>query len=123
VTSPSGKMFVTFSTNYTTTASGWEAFYETDLVKVEENKIIKNLQVFPNPAIDQVTLTWITESFTHTTITISGMTGSALINEEIATGIGNNKHSLDISEIPAGVYILEIVSGTERIRQKLVVRN
>ncbi|HSG68324.1 MAG TPA: C10 family peptidase, partial [Bacteroidales bacterium] len=37
ISSPSGKLFITFSTNYTNTAPGWEAWYETDLVGIEES--------------------------------------------------------------------------------------
>ena len=50
VTSPSGKMFIAFSTNYSGTAEGWSAYYETDLVDVPEMQSQDNIMIYPNPA-------------------------------------------------------------------------
>ena len=122
VTSPSGRMFLTFSTNSTTTAPGWEAYYETDLVKIEENLLAKSLQLYPNPTSGHIKLSWMAEKSSKTRITINSMTGKTMIKREIISNIGNNKFSMDVSELPAGLYLLEIKSGAASIQRKIVIQ-
>ncbi|MEN8224666.1 MAG: C10 family peptidase [Bacteroidota bacterium] len=122
VTSPSGKMFVTFSSNYTITAPGWEAFYETDLVSLQENKLHKDIQVFPNPATDQVNLSWVSKNESHTEISICNMNGIIQIRKEIMSKNGDNQVRIDVSELPAGIYLLEICNGADKIQQKLILQ-
>jgi len=50
VTSPSGKMFLTWTTNSMNTAPGWTAYYESNLVDIKENEPQQKLKVFPNPS-------------------------------------------------------------------------
>ncbi len=56
VTSPSGKMFLVFSTNYSVTAPGWNAYYESNLVNVPEISETGKLLVFPNPSDGLLTI-------------------------------------------------------------------
>ncbi len=121
VTSPSGSMFITFSSNSTITAPGWEAYYETDLVKVEEKNIETSLQIFPNPAKDQVNLSWIGEISDEIIISVSSMSGNTVISLHEISKQGMNMMEIDVSGLPAGIYLLELQSGNERAYGKVVV--
>ncbi len=62
ITSPSGKMAVRFTTNATITAPGWDAYYETDLVSLGEFLLEESLKMFPNPATEHVSLSFLSDS-------------------------------------------------------------
>ncbi len=50
-TSPSGQMFVTFSTNKSESHSSWEAYYVTSMVGVDDVDDESNeVNIFPNPS-------------------------------------------------------------------------
>ncbi len=121
VTSPSGRMFVAFSTNYTITAPGWEAYYETDLVHVEENNIDQSLQLFPNPAKNSVNIEWNTSMNEKAIIRIAAMTGQHILSKEVESQSGSNTIILDVSEIEAGIYLLEMNCGKETSYRKLII--
>ncbi|MCK4568671.1 MAG: C10 family peptidase [Bacteroidales bacterium] len=121
VTSPSGRMFVTFSTNYTITAPGWEAYYETDLVKLEENLVKNSLLIFPNPAGDRVNLSWMADKNGEVRISITNMTGFVVLKKDFNEKAGNNSLRIDVSGLKAGIYLLEMERGGERAYRKLVL--
>lgn len=57
VTSDHGKLFITFSTNNTGTAEGWEAYYESTITGLKYDDSNKQeLVIYPNPAKDIVTI-------------------------------------------------------------------
>lgn len=122
VTSPSGSMFVTFSTNYTITAPGWDAYYETDLVSIEENDAISQLEIFPNPANNSVNLSWHAITSKEAKLAIRSMSGISFINKDIISQSGENSHQLDVSDLLSGVYIIEVVLGDEIYRKKLIIK-
>jgi hypothetical protein len=122
ITSPSGRMFITWSTNYTITAPGWDAWYETDLVGVEEHHLDKSLHLYPNPATNQVNLSWMSEKNDLMSVAVSSMNGYKLIDLRTTSPKGLNNIQLDVSSIPAGIYLLELNNGDERVYRKIVVR-
>ncbi|MBN1337739.1 MAG: C10 family peptidase [Bacteroidales bacterium] len=56
VTSDHGKLFITFSTNSTVNADGWEAYYESTTTGFEEHPDNSPFQVYPNPSTDKLCL-------------------------------------------------------------------
>ena len=59
VTSPSGMMFLSFSTNSTVTAPGWTAWYESNLVGVEEFSDYGQSKLYPNPTNGEIFVTFL----------------------------------------------------------------
>ncbi|MBE9484618.1 MAG: C10 family peptidase [Bacteroidetes bacterium] len=121
VTSPSGRMFITFSSNYTITAPGWEAYFETDLVGVEENLVGQSLRIFPNPAGDHVNLSWMAYKNSKLQIRISSMTGIRVIDKGFIGKAGSNMLRIDVSGLEAGIYLLEMEREDEGVYRKLVI--
>ncbi len=122
VTSPSGRMFVTFSSNASVTAAGWEAFYETDLVSVNENNTITNIQLFPNPAYSSVNLSWTSYGSGAITVIISDMAGRPMIHNEFASDNGYNMARIGLSALAEGIYLLRISKEGDVTYRKLIVR-
>jgi len=122
VTSPSGRMFVTFSTNYTVTAPGWEAYYETDLVGIDEQNVVRDLEIFPNPATDQVNLSWTAASEGQITISVCNMSGSTLVRENFLLKSGRNTCEIELGELTAGIYLVKLTSAELAIYKKLIIK-
>ena len=122
VSSPSGKLFITFSTNYTNTAAGWEAYYETDLVGIDETDHFSNVQLYPNPAQDIVQLYWHSAGAGKNSISLHAITGTTVKSIEHLSKQGNNQAMIDISGLSPGIYLLKLASGTDVSFRKLVVR-
>ncbi len=121
VTSPSGRMFVTFSSNYTVTAPGWEAYYETDLVGTKEYSLDETLQVYPNPARDKVNLKWRTYSEAALTIELSNISGQIMFRKELGSQPGTCHLSLDVSGYGPGIYFLKFILDGEMVYRKLIL--
>jgi len=122
VTSPSGRMFVTFSSNYTITAPGWEAYYETDLVSIVENESIRNFQLYPNPTSNLVNLSWYSDANSYSKVSITDLSGKILILRDMTSKEGNNKLELDVSELSNGIYLIELVSESKKVQRKLIIQ-
>ncbi|MDT8392217.1 MAG: C10 family peptidase [Bacteroidales bacterium] len=122
VTSPSGSMFITFSSNGNITAPGWEAYYETDLVNIDEPGIFSNFQLFPNPATKQVNLSWLAEKNADITWHVYDMTGRELINQSVISQAGANTCQFDISGLAGGIYLLKAETPTQSWQQKLIIQ-
>ena len=74
------------------------------------NEYVQNeLTVFPNPASNWVTINGVAP---NTTIRLLDLNGSM-----VKTSVGN---VFSVSELPAGVYILEAATNTEIIRSRFV---
>lgn len=123
VTSPSGKIFLTFSTNGSVTAPGWDAYYETDLVGIPEPGIIQDLQVYPNPVSGQVALSWTSETNRLIRISVCNMNGQELLQRSHSSVVSQNEAILDLSAFPEGIYLLNIDTGQDVMHRKLIVQH
>ncbi|MBM3436298.1 MAG: hypothetical protein FJY07_08810, partial [Bacteroidetes bacterium] len=75
VTSPSGKMFIAFSTNSSVTLEGWDATYTSVLTGIQTNpNEEETFRFYPNPASDMITVE-VPESEGLTQLEIINITG------------------------------------------------
>jgi alpha-amylase/alpha-mannosidase (GH57 family) len=118
VTSPSGKMFITFTTNGTTRADGWEAWYETDLVEIEEITNGFNVEVYPNPASETINISINQDLSSALNIELCNYLGQSVVNRTI-TKSGDNQ--LNVSSIPEGLYLLKIHNQEMSNISKIVI--
>jgi hypothetical protein len=80
------------------------------------------LQLFPNPCSGTVNLVYsISENRANNLIVIFDVRGKKVKEINPGTGAGMHQLSLDISEFNNGIYFAEVVSGNQKVMQKLVV--
>lgn len=72
-----------------------------------------SLQVYPNPASDKI---WITGIKREAQLLVSDMTGRMIYRRNLST----TGHELSVQEWESGFYIIEIRSGLESLRIKLL---
>ena len=120
VTATSGMMFITFASNSSTTAPGWEANYEINNVGVEETGTFEYLNVYPNPAKDNITIVLQAKENQNVSFDLMTITGEIIISENSEVS-GKFTKSLDISSLSKGVYFLRIINKKGIVNKKIVV--
>lgn len=121
VTSPSGKMFLAFSTNYSGTADGWTAYYETDLVDIQENSRSGEVVIYPNPVKDVIYISFNEKAHSPGFIALSDLSGKVLIKYDY---ISDNPDpiQLDVSRLDPGMYLILIRDeNKDMICRKVIV--
>ena len=120
VTSPSGKMFITFTTNGDTRADGWDAWYETDLVNITETSSTFDVEVYPNPASELINISVEGMKRSGFQIELYNYQGQAVLNP---TTSNTNLFQIDVSSIPEGIYLLNIHNGKMARIFKIVINH
>ena len=122
VTSPSGKMFITFNSNLTNTAPGWTAYYESNLVGVSEISVPLPLYIYPNPADELLNITGRGLSGQDIILSLSDLSGRTVYTSTIAGSI-DQQVQIDVSKLLPGIYLLETLIGDRQAHyNKVIVR-
>lgn len=86
-----------------------------------------DLEVHPNPAKDQVSIIINNRvESAHANVSIKDVTGRYFISNNVLDdnlSIGTHEFSIDITNIPEGLYILEILLDDQQIDQKIIIFN
>ncbi|NTV84133.1 MAG: T9SS type A sorting domain-containing protein [Bacteroidales bacterium] len=122
VTSPSGKMFLSFNTNSMNTAPGWEAYYESNLVGLKEPVIIDELIVYPNPAKDYLNISFRNNSPAFILLNLADLSGRNVFYSELNLP-GDDQIRIDIGNLAPGVYLLSSKTGEGNTEYHRVIKN
>ncbi len=106
------RLLMVLETDETGTAGGFSLDYEGGQVGVESHAR-QDVKLFPNPAQDQLQLSYFTPI---QQVDIFNAEGELVFSETP----DNEEASLQISQFPAGIYIVRITSGDQIITRKFV---
>ncbi len=106
------RLLMVLETDETGTAGGFSLDYEGGQVGVDELSR-QDVKLFPNPAQDQLQLSYSTPI---QQVDIFNAEGELIFSETP----DNEEASLQISQFPAGIYIVRITSGDQIITRKFV---
>lgn len=112
-----GELMLIFNSNPTIQDLGWEVTY-TSTIDVEALNNNINIDIFPNPAKESVTIKF-PENHPPENIFIHDITGKK-IKRKTFKNIGQNRVIIDLSAIAPGIYIITI-SSTGFIKNKKLV--
>jgi hypothetical protein len=73
-----------------------------------------NFDVYPNPASEVLNVKSTDGSFTYRLLDLTG--------RQIRTGAADGRAAINVSSLPAGVYMLQLNSESKTITQKVIVR-
>ena len=122
VTSPSGQMFVIFSTNSTITAGGFEFYYPRSTLGINEKSSLTEIKVYPNPAHDQVNVSFRCDSETHLEMTLSSIQGQPLAVKNAVCPAGMNQLNIPVN-FPSGVYLLRLQNEVTCQTYKIIINS
>jgi hypothetical protein len=121
VTVESGIAFLIFTSNSSVTDKGWEIYYPKSTEGMEEKGNRAAMQVYPNPASDQMTVVFNAETKGMGEITIMTAEGRVLRKTDVPVVPGRNVHQVDVTDLPSGIYLLQLRDQSGRYIQKFVV--
>jgi len=87
---------------------------EACIVSVPEQETVFQLTIYPNPTVTDVTISGMEGIIEE--ISIYNKLGQRVIHE-----IKPN-NSIDVSRLPQGLYIVEVVWDGQRVREKLIIQ-
>lgn len=73
-----------------------------------------NVKIFPNPASDYIT---VSSDYDNFDVEISDVTGRIILSKHV-----DNNSRIDISNIPAGIYNVSIISDKQKSTSKIIVK-
>jgi hypothetical protein len=79
------------------------------------------LKLYPNPANDQVTLVIPRTAESVYQMKISSLFGQTIMDQTLAVSYNGIREKIGLTNIPAGIYIVEVLGNTERYIARLVV--
>jgi hypothetical protein len=85
-----------------------------DLVSVPSSQAAPTMRIFPSPAFDQCQLT---NAPPNAAFVIRGMDGRVVLTGRCS---GNGQAVIDVSGMPAAMYVVEVNNGAQRVREKLL---
>jgi hypothetical protein len=102
------------SANYGDEATGLE----------EGQESISNMQVYPNPATDNLTVSFKNTSLSVVTISLVNQLGQSVLSVTNKYGqSGTRTEKLDISNIPSGIYYVQIGTGNKEVMTQKILIN
>jgi len=115
----SGKMLIVFTSNETVQDLGWDATYYSYFTDVKENNIEQNFSIYPNPAVNYINLITNSSFDKKSLVKIYSITGELMYSKQINL-FDNATASIDVSNYPCGLYIIQINSGDKVFHKKFI---
>lgn len=115
------KMKVNFVSDNWDQNDGFEFEYWA-LESVEDHSGIEDLNVYPNPATDNLNLRFSLTNPEEITCRLMDATGKVLSYETVNASIGENHHSMNVSNLSKGFYMLEVSTSTGKSIRKVMVQ-
>lgn len=81
------------------------------------------LKIFPNPTTGQINIVYKGKTKAELKLRITTIIGQVILEENYGQFKGELTKMIDMSKKPKGIYLLEIISGDETIREKLLLED
>lgn len=88
----------------------------------ETNNIVSSMELFPNPASDNVYLKVNSTKNADAKVMIYNSLGSAISEKNITLSEGKNKIDFNTESLSAGIYFVNIRTGKTTVTRKLVIK-
>jgi hypothetical protein len=79
------------------------------------------LQLFPNPAQDNLNIAFNTDNDASSQISVYNVSGQRILSSQVATITGSNTYNLNTSVLSNGIYIFEIANNGDVQRMKFTI--
>jgi hypothetical protein len=80
---------------------------------------VEDLQVFPNPVRDIANLQLELKSAMDLTMTVTNLMGQQMISKPLSLVSGANSVQLEMNDLPAGLYLINLQSETDIITYRI----
>ncbi len=94
-------------------------YYDVD--GIEDIKILEDLDVYPNPASDIATLSYVVSTPAKVEIELYDMLGKRIQSSVAMQTAGAHQHTIDVSSLQEGLYIVNFTIDGKRTTKKINV--
>lgn len=116
----SGSMFITFTTDAQNQSHGWKAKYISGYVGIEDMEAAQSL-FYPNPVNDVLNIKIDDNSFKTQSIRIYNLAGQVVLGKTFENS-DNNNLSVNISDLPTGLYNIIVVSDASKVISGRIIK-
>jgi hypothetical protein len=88
---------------------------------MEELEGVSGVQLYPNPASNDLTITYNSLVTSIMQLQVADQTGRVVCTKQVNSATGANTHRLDVSNLAAGVYQLQVIRGNQSTSRKIVI--
>lgn len=88
---------------------------------VNENIETMNLNVYPNPATENLTLNFTAEKNNYT-ITLTDLAGRTVYSNELSNVSGEQSLTIPVNEFKAGTYLVTVANNNSSFTQQVVIK-
>ena len=81
-----------------------------------------NLSLYPNPAVETVSLKFTSSQNSDATVRISSVTGKTVYTKQVKMNTGENKLDIPVTELSNGIYFCELQNADGKQTEKLVIQ-
>jgi hypothetical protein len=121
VTAQSGKMFISFFADGNINHSGWEGFYSTYPVAVDNLSNPGDVSIYPNPALGFIMIQLMNPKNQQVKAELLSLEGKCLLQEKLAFEPGIREKKVDLQGMSAGMYLLRLTGATGITTKKVVI--
>jgi hypothetical protein len=114
ITSTNNSLFLKFITNDTIQGHGWEAYYTTSYVGIENNENITNINIYPNPCDEYLYIENVQQKIKQIEIYNS-------YGKKINFYYNTCQNQLNTSHLPNGIYYIKIYAGQQVYIKKFCI--
>ena len=122
ITSNSGELLVQFITNSSVVASGWTAYYTSTPMGIEEFGVVNDVSIYPNPSNDKLNISFSVLNEKEVLIKIFDIAGREIFDQSLISNSGIFNKVIDISELKKGLYTLRLITQSEIINKKILLK-
>ena len=99
-----------------------EQIVEFSFVGIDELFVNGDMKIYPNPADNQLNISFIAKENADLEISLSDISGRTIMQDVYSASQGVNVVKLDIDNISRGVYLLNITEGNSSLNYKVIVK-
>lgn len=88
---------------------------------IAEDKILKTLTVFPNPAQTQLTVRFSMPAASSLILKVQSLSGQTVMRQYQAKVVGSYEQTLNIRNLARGIYILQLITDDALIHKRIVI--
>ena len=90
--------------------------------RLESEKVLSNINLYPNPTSDVLNIDLELTQEANVEFMVIDMTGKSVFVRSLSSNEGSNKMSFDMNDLPAGIYMMNVISGKEMITKRFIIQ-
>lgn len=88
---------------------------------IAENNFISNLSLYPQPASEQIHISFNAPTSDKINLKLMDITGKTVLQQSFSTTAGENKLNIDVSHLDNGLYFYTLSNSQSSISNKIII--